>query len=200
MSNININKYCTLVNTTSVKPNKYLISVSLFYLKTSYKNVYKYINGLNRLVLFIDKYKTYTLRIYYDDSIFDNEEYTKMLDLFKKNTNIELINYKCSHFLIDNYHIGTFGMLMRFLCLFEKSNYDVIYISDIDEKNYEWIEFIIKKIINYPQKIFITSVEDYNLKYLDAYNNKFNMTALSNIFVKNYRFDIKIFTDYNFLN
>ena len=64
-----INKYCVLTNNNIRKNNKYLLSASLFYIESAYKNVEKYINGLNVLIDFINKYKYYTLRLYYDNSI-----------------------------------------------------------------------------------------------------------------------------------
>lgn len=194
----NIDKYCTIKIINSSISNKILISTSLFYLENSYKNVSKYINGLTKLVEFINLYKYYTLRIYYDDSIFENLDYANLYIEFKTNKHIELINYKCTQFIINNNnnHIGTFGTLIRFLPLFEKSNYDYIYISDIDDKNYEYIDFYIKQISKKPYQIYLINTHNYGKRYYNYLENKFNFTAIANIFVKKYRFNIKILLDY----
>ena len=191
-----MDKYCKLNKTKTAETRKYLLSASLFYLENSYKNVSKYIYGLNELVKFIDKHKNYVLRIYYDDSIFENEEYTKLLDTFMLNQKIELINFSCSKFIVENHHIGTFGTMLRFLPLFEKSDYKIIYISDIDDINYDHIYYSIKKIRKMPHNIFLITHSNYGKHYEYLFDNKMGFTALANIYIKKFRFNIDILLNY----
>ncbi len=196
-------KYCEFKKTYNKSSTKYLLSASLFLLSKSYKKSYKYINGLKTIYEFIKKNKDYTLRIYYDDSIYNDSYYSFTIDnLLKNKERVELINFKCTPFMINsNIHKGTFGTLLRFLPLFENSNYKVINIIDIDDKDYDYIDMHFKKIENSKYNVFGTVPKDYSSRYDYEFDNKFNNVVIANIYVKDYRFDIKLFTDYlNYLS
>ena len=179
--------------------HKYLLSTSFFYLEKSYKSSQRYIDGILKIIEFIEQNKFYALRIYYDKSIFKNEKYTELFNKIISNEGVELCEYSCSQFIKSTpFHIGTFGTLLRFLPLFEKSHYEVIYILDIDDSNYGYIKLYVDSLIKSNKKFYFYNLEDYGKKYYGQFNNKFGDAVIANIYVKDYRFDIKIFI--NFLN
>jgi len=194
-----MNNYCTIKkNNSNIDiTKKYLLSTSFFYLKKSYKSSQRYIDGILKIIEFVEQNKFYILRIYYDESIFQNEKYTELFDKIKTNKFVELYEYSCVGFIESKpFHIGTFGTLLRFLPLFENSNYEVIYILDIDDANYGYIKLYIESLMNSDKKFYFYNLEDYGKKYFNQFNNKFGDAIIANIYVKNYRFDIKIFTNF----
>jgi len=199
--------YCTIKNNsntnaninTNINTNKYLLSTSFFYLEKSYKSSQRYIDGILKIIEFVEQNKYYVLRIYYDKSIFKNQKYTELFDKIKTNNLVELCEYSCSQFVQSKqnpFHIGTFGTLLRFLPLFEKSHWEVIYILDIDDANYGYIKLYVDSLVSSDKKFYFYNLEDYGKKYLNQFNNKFGDAVIANIYVKNYRFDIKIFTNF----
>jgi hypothetical protein len=197
INNTKKNKNLSHKKNKNLSSKKYLLTTSFFYLEKSYKSSYKYINGLKKLIKFIDSNKEYYLRIYFDSSIFLNINYKILYTNLKSNNKVELFQYTCLDFIKKSpFHIGTFGTLLRFLPLFEKSHYDIIYVTDIDLDNYDYIKFYIDKISKKNKHFFFIYKKDYEKRYLKKFNNKFSNTVFANVFVKNYRFDMKIFTDF----
>lgn len=194
-----MNNYCTIQKNNSNPniTNKYLLSTSFFYLEKSYKSSERYIDGILKIIEFVEQNEFYILRIYYDKSIFLNEKYANLFNKIKTNKFVELYEYSCLKFIKSKpFHIGTFGTLLRFLPLFEKSQYEVIYILDIDDANYGYIKLYIDSLINSDKKFYFYNLEDYGKKYSNQFNNKFGDAIIANIYVKNYRFDIKIFINF----
>lgn len=192
-------KYCKIKNNfnVNINANKYLLSTSFFYLEKSYKSSQRYIDGILKIINFVEQNKYYVLRIYYDESIFKNPKYAELFDKIKTNSLVELCEYSCSQFIQSKpFHIGTFGTLLRFLPLFEKSHWEVIYILDIDDANYGYIKLYVDSLVSSNKKFYFYNLEDYGKKYLNQFNNKFDNAVIANIYVKNHRFDIKIFTNF----
>ena len=194
-----MNDYCAIKknNYNNDVKNKYLLSTSFFYLEKSYKSSQRYIDGILKIIEFVEQNEFYILRIYHDKSIFENIKYTELFNKIKTNKLVELYEYSCSQFIHTKpFHIGTFGTLLRFLPLFEKSHYEVIYILDIDDANYGYIKLYVDSLVNSDKKFYFYNLENYGNKYLGQFNNKFGDAVIANIYVKNYRFDIKIFTNF----
>lgn len=194
-----MDKYCSFKHKNTITNNvKCLLSASLFYLKNSYKNVGRYINGLTQILRFLDKNKDFALRLYYDNSIFDNKEYTKMYKILKNNKNVDLVNYKCCKFTNDNNcHVGTFGTLIRLLPMFDVSDkYEYICIIDIDDPNYQYLKLLVNKISKINKNVFPFTFPDYSNRYLNLFDNKFGNTIISNMIIKNYKFDIQLLYDF----
>ncbi len=194
-----MNNYCEIKknNSNSNIKNKYLLSTSFFYLEKSYKSSQRYIDGILKIIEFVEQNQFYILRIYYDESIFKNDKYKELFEKIKTNELVELYEYSCSQFILSKpFHIGTFGTLLRFLPLFEKSHYEIIYILDIDDANYGYIKLYVNSLSNSDKKFYFYNLEDYGKKYNGLFNNKFGDAVIANIYVKNYRFDIKIFTNF----
>jgi hypothetical protein len=196
-----MDKYC-IINKNSYNininlKNQYLLSTTFFYLEKSYKSTDRYIEGILKIIKFIDENDNYILRIYYDKSIFKNDKYTNLYKLIKLNKKVELYEYLCNNFIYSKpFHIGTFGTLLRFLPLFEKSHYKIIYILDIDDSNYDFINLYVESLIKSNKNFYFYDIEDYGKKYDEKFNNKFGDTIIANIYVKDYRFELKIFTDF----
>lgn len=194
-----MNNYCEIKknNHNIDKKKKYLLSTSFFYLEKSYKSSQRYIDGILKIIEFVEQNQYYVLRIYYDESIFKNNKYKELYDKIKTNKLVELHEYSCSQFILSKpFHIGTFGTLLRFLPLFEKSQYEIIYILDIDDANYGYIKLYVDSLMKSDKKFYFYNLEDYGKKYNGKFNNKFGDAVIANIYVKNYRFDIKIFTNF----
>lgn len=194
-------KYCKInshnIGTVPNSNNKYLLSTSFFYLEQSYKSSDRYIDGILKIIKFVEKNENYILRIYYDETIFLNDKYADLYEKIKLNSKVELCEYSCNNFIRSKpFHIGTFGTLLRFLPLFEESDYDIIYILDIDDANYDFIKLYVESLMKSKKHFYFYDIEDYGKKYDEMFNNKFGDTVIANIYVKDYRFDLKIFTDF----
>lgn len=140
------------------------MSTSLFY-KTKYVKVGKtgkikdvheekaksFITNLSDVVkkLYNGYYPSnYYLRIYYDDSIFENQYMTKLYEVFKKYDKIQFVKYECPEYYNTNTntntktnvksdltgHMGLFGTMMRFYTIFdpESTNMDCCILTDAD--------------------------------------------------------------------
>lgn len=189
-----IRKYKELNNSKCT----YLLTASLFYLQKSYKSSLRYSNGLLKVVDFIITHENYCLRVYYDRSIFLNPNYMNLFKYLKLQERIELYEYFCPKMIYEKtYHMGTFGSLMRFLPLFEKSQYKIIYLLDIDDDSYNYIDLYFNHLMeNKSKQIYFYNIEGYGQKYLNKFNNKYNDIVIANIFVKEQRFNIKLFDNY----
>jgi hypothetical protein len=161
-----MDKYC-IINKSNTNPDiKYLLSTSFFYLEKSYKSSQRYIDGILKIIQFINSNKYYGLRIYYDKSIFQNPQYKELYQTIKSNNKVELYQYTCSQFMVsETFHIGTFGTLLRFLPLFEQSEYKIIYILDIDDANYGYIDLYMDSLLKSEKKFYFYNLEDYGKKY-----------------------------------
>ena len=147
-----------------------------------YKDFNLYINGFLKLHKEVIKEKKYNfiIRLFIDNNIKNDKElFNKIYNLER----VEIIIYKCKNYLQpddNNYHLGIFGMFVRFFPLFDFKNNDanIVMILDMDDgsstfygnleklqgiKNKE--EFYIFYISNIAKNI------KYNFNYL--YNDKF---------------------------
>lgn len=174
-------------------------------MKQGYKNFKKYLNGINEWKKNIKYHLTeydVILRIYYDDSIKENKNiYHKFRNITKEDY-IETIYFNFPRFKSKkhNGHISTFGTLVRFEPIFEKSNFDIILIRDLDirfEKNtkYENFKNFLKdddyKIMFY-KLAYIDRIPNH-LKYIpkNKYNNFFYANGAFKI-----RFDKELYTKF----
>jgi hypothetical protein len=110
---------------------KNIFFLSLFKMKSGgYKGFYKYINGIKKLND-IAKKNDMEVRVFIDNTIYSDTETMKTL---KNLDRVTLILYECSEFLIDKFHVGLFGTLVRFFPLFKFPNNDskVAFITDAD--------------------------------------------------------------------
>lgn len=196
-------KFCNITKKSAHNYKyKYLLSASLFYLKNSYKSAQRYVNGILKIIEFINYHDDYCFRLYYDQSVFMYDKYSELMKFLKTIKKVELYEYSCSKFKCSKTsHIGTFGSMVRFMPLFEKTkdeHWELVYIIDVDDSNYCYIDMYVKSLMRAgsKKKFYFYDFENYKYKYMGKLNNKFDNVVLANIFVKNYLFDIKILVNY----
>jgi hypothetical protein len=133
-----------------------IISTVLFKLKTSeYKPFLKYVNGIQHLSNYMHKkLPGFYLRLFIDDIIYSDQE---LMNKLKSVKDIQIVRYSCPNFIVDGFHRGMFGTLIRLFPMFDFKNNDSNYIiaTDIDydtEKNVESNVFIIKTFLLLKQK------------------------------------------------
>lgn len=128
-----------------INKKKDIISLSLFKMDYSYRDINIYVDYLK---ITYDKLKenfpNFTIRIFIDYKIYEDKIIMNKLLLFK---DIEYVLFKCSKFIINDYHIGLFSTLIRFFPMFDFKNNDakIVLISDIDGS----ITLNMKNILNY---------------------------------------------------
>lgn len=118
-----------------------LVSCSLFRQLKVDKSPIKYYKWLKNLIKIINKYfPEFVIRVYIDLSVIHNtdgsiyDEGVKLLKELKRNSKVEVLVYRCSDFALNNYyHDGTFGTFIRFLPMFEKNKYKLVWSSDLDQ-------------------------------------------------------------------
>lgn len=126
---------------------KSFIVSSLFRMKLGgYKNFMNYLNGI-KILCETAKEKNLEVRIFIDSTIKNDERTMAYLNKFD---NLTLILYKCSDFLINDYHVGLFGTLVRFFPLFDFPNNDadIVFLADTDTKTQ-----YINELINLYEKL-----------------------------------------------
>jgi hypothetical protein len=122
-----------------------LISCTVFRMITSYKEEFKYSDGLRILFEnFKSYFPTFYLRIYYDNSVLSNknsnstitESYNKLFAELRLNKYVQLIRYEIDSFKIDEtYHMGVIGTFARFIPFFdlkENKNINTVIVAEID--------------------------------------------------------------------
>jgi hypothetical protein len=102
-----------------------VISTSFFTMKDAYRSFTKYENALKHFLEHTKQLDNFEVRIYTDDSGIDYA-----LKVSQNMENVSIYKFDCPEFKDDNYHIGTFGTLVRFMPLFEDHN--IVWVSDID--------------------------------------------------------------------
>lgn len=143
------------------KRYKICISMSLFKLVTSYRDFSVYIDGLNSIIQNI-KYNLY-FRLYVDKSVLEDTSFQKLLE--KNIPNLEIYRYEDKRFLSEDgiHHDGVFGMMARFLALFDrKIKADYIWVSDVDLKLNQFNFSFLKKMEKTRSTIFYESYGCYN--------------------------------------
>ena len=110
----------SILKKNKIKKNN-IISVCFFFIKGNTKND-KYINGIKHIIENFKLFKTFILRIYFDESV--KEMLHNILDSIAINdpkilNKIELFHYDIPFMREDdNYHKPYIGTLLRFLVLF----------------------------------------------------------------------------------
>jgi hypothetical protein len=174
----NICDFEILFNYTNIKKN--IISLSFFKMHNGgYKDFNLYINGFFKLHDYVLKEKKYNfiIRLFIDNSIKNDK---KLFDKIYNLERVEIIIYKCKKYLQpddNNYHLGIFGMFVRFFPLFDFKNNDanIVMILDMDDpeffsENLEKLQDIKKKeefYIFYMSNISRNIKHNFNYLYKD---------------------------------
>jgi len=189
------NRVCKFIPLFNFDPKvkKNIVSVCFFKMNTgSYKDFSKYYNGVTLLYKTIQKeLPDFYLRVFIDMSIYNDKV---IMNELKKNEKIELVLYCCESFSRDEqYHLGTFGTMMRLFPLFNFKNNDTnrVIITDIDIDG-EYVDMIFS---HYHLLVENYSVSEVNKLYL------FNKSVIiNNLELKNYLPEYKFFVKKNYIN
>jgi len=87
--------------------------------------------------------KNYYYRIYYDESINDDERFKKLIEVLKKNKRFQMVKYKCHGVFNNRSHLNLFGTLLRFHPLFDKDSPNIKVVAILDADNVytkEWLK------------------------------------------------------------
>ena len=138
MKNLNKNKVKISLEYVKKSSNikTYLICSSAFKIENSYNPSNVYTDGLYNILKSIDKLfkNNVVYRLYYDESIENDNNWIYILNEMKKRKYCELVKYECPLFKNGIYHHGLFGTFIRYMPLFQKKDWDVYTNIDIDNK------------------------------------------------------------------
>lgn len=127
------NPICSFEIISEINPNKKynILSTCFFLMNNSYKNLNIYIDGLKKIVKFINSQNNYVGRIFIDQNVKDHKI---IYDILTSSPKIQLVLFKCGDYMKENYHIDVFGALVRLFPLFDFDNNDAnnVIIIDID--------------------------------------------------------------------
>ena len=158
-----------------------IISCSIFKLNDMYRDITVYLEGLKRLIDFVNDIENTTklhLIIYYDHSVESDEKWIDLktyilyphgLSSVEKNKRIQINKYKCLSFIKDNLHRGTFGTFIRFYPLFNKKyEKNLKFVSDIDYSDREilfYCKYVVDKMLKYLHNCMCIYKIGYEWKY-----------------------------------
>ena len=164
-----------------------VISSSFFTMKDAYRSFAKYENALKHFLEYTNQLDNFEVRIYTDDSGIDYA-----LKVSQNIDNVSIYKFDCPEFKDDNYHIGTFGTLVRFMPLFE--DHEIVWISDIDIPSTYLDMNTLQLMEKHKSNIYIQTLICYERKVYGR-----NNTIVANKFiVKNLKFSKALLT--RFLN
>ena len=192
----------------TVKKN--IISCSFFkMINKGYKDFNIYIKGIKELNDYIinhvnKKYGKYNLRLFIDNSIYNDNEIMNKLNNMK---GLEIVLYTCSDYLNknnNNYHIGLFGTIVRFFPMFDFPNNDANYvvISDIDDIVFKPIQLNLDFMKNRNQIKDLYFLKIGNLgknvkyNYNSLYKGQISIYSIAQSTVSLRRFDQKILENF----
>jgi len=128
---------------------------SFFRMKNSYKPLDVYTKNFNEWINVIPS-NSY-IRLYVDGSILEHELFREIFE--SNNPKLEIVVYECVEFLLpfDNpseyYHDGTFGTVVRYLPLYDKSvQTKYLWFTDLDLLPFWFSEQYIQDLKNYKCK------------------------------------------------
>jgi hypothetical protein len=173
-----------------------LLSCSLFMMKEAYRKFPEYVMSFMNWFPRIPR--NTCVRMYIDDSVLENKEFQKILDM--KSPNLEIVQYYCKEFFDEDsmvikskmkiasksksvisrpidtvfpkgYHDGTFGSIIRLLPLFEKpANVKYIWITDTDMPIKVFNYKFIKAMQENNAKVFYYSKSCYDKPWSEGIN------------------------------
>lgn len=176
-------------NNSNIKYN--ILSTCFFRMNSHYKNFDIYINGLKRLIKLINTQKNYVLRIFIDEHIKSNNE---IYNILKSSELIQIVVFKCSNYIKNNYHIDVFGALVRLFPIFnfELNDSNNVIVIDID-LNHEDINKL-KILMNYETNTKeIIGTGTVNTLLINK-NNYYYYAGLFGVF--DFKFDKAIIIDF----
>jgi hypothetical protein len=190
----------------------HIFSASFFKLNDMYRDITEYINGLLKLINYLDKLITKHNQnihffLYYDNSIEHDAKFIEIKQYLLSKSFVKLIKYFCSEFMLGDMHKGVFGTLVRMFPLFDKKyEKNIKSVIDIDFNNFSARKY---DTLFFPKNQFLMNKNDviigvpigyewqyFNLvkpKYLDGFvlgNITFNKISLDSNLLRDMLFKI----------
>lgn len=168
-----------------------ILSACFFKMNKHYKNFNIYLNGLKRLIQLLEQENNYKLRIFIDSHIKNDKEIFGLLSSSKV---VQMVLFKCSDYINDDYHLDVFGALVRLFPIFDFPNNDAknVIIIDIDLNKEDLKSF--KRVLNYStdsiQIVGKGRAEDLLIKKIQPHF----YLGLCGFY--NYKYSSKIITDF----
>ena len=108
-----------------------ILSTCFFKMGSHYKNFDIYIRGLKKLIKLVESQSEYVLRIFIDTHIKADKN---IFSILLNSDKVQIILFKCSEYIENNYHIDVFGALVRLFPIFDFDFNDAsnIIVVDID--------------------------------------------------------------------
>lgn len=127
------NPYCKFTQITKFDMTKRdIISISLFKMRGGgYKSFDKYVESLRKINDTTKRYDNLFIRLFVDQHVCDDKDLIRKI---KQLENIQIVKYHCEKFVIDDYHVSTFGTIVRFFPMFKFPNNDAkrVIVMDAD--------------------------------------------------------------------
>jgi len=95
-------------------------------MEKAYRDFSRYENNFKRFLVESKNLKDFETRVYVDDTTKDI-----VLQLTSSHSDVSVYHFNCPQFRDGNGHVGVFGMIPRFLPLFEEG-LNAIWVSDVD--------------------------------------------------------------------
>ena len=108
-----------------------IISSCFFRMPKHYKSLSKYIDGIKNVIKIVNNQNKYTFRLFIDEHIRNDK---KIFNILNSSPKVEIVVFKCSEYIKEEYHIDLFGTLVRlFPCFnFPNNNAKNVIVIDID--------------------------------------------------------------------
>lgn len=138
-------------------PSRNVVSCCFFTMGEAYRSFNQYTGNLKRFVMQSDKLRGFEIRIYTDDTGKDIA-----LKVAEGKTKVSVLHYNCPQFREGKGHMGTFGMFVRFLPLFE--DLDIAWVSDIDIPDHFLNMADVTNLIQHKCDVYISTTACYERK------------------------------------
>lgn len=126
------NSFCkfTQITKINIAKKKNIISVSLFKMRSGgYKDFSKYLDGIKLLTEIAKGENNMEVRLFIDRSVHEDKQIMNyLLDL----DNVSIVRYECPNFIVDGFHVSTFGSIVRFFPMFDFENNDAMRVIVMD--------------------------------------------------------------------
>jgi hypothetical protein len=177
------------------RSNKNVISCCVYKMENSYRPFDVYLKLLISTYQIISGNPKWIFRIYFDENC--KKEILENIH----NENIELIEYSCDKVKTKSkdFHIGNFGMLVRFLPLFDSEiNYTFITDIDINEPNANFFNKHLENIIGNNIPVCYLYLVGYGYRYPRIFLNKIINNVILAQICSSRKYNINILN--NFVN
>lgn len=167
--------------------------MSIFKMKHGYRQIGKYISFLHKKLIKIQSlYPKDDIRIYYDLSIKNDAVFKKLVSQFESKQ-IKFVEYNIPQLRDGDFHYGTTGTLVRYFPLFEKSEYEYIWIMDVDTPDY----YLNPSVFKLDFEIMFGYFTDYIVSKASAFRSgNYLYGIVADFFLSKVRFPKRVLTKF----